>query len=184
MWINDVLYSCVDNVQLCELMMSCTLLIMFCCEKRWKSLLNFNSIIWQAVKGHSYISNCHWKWVGTWKKICYVIVGKGFFFFFFFKDLCWSCWWRYCHNRSSTWPIGKRPQSDFGPNHGCTTIHEDTCADNLGFSDGISDTGRTGSLKLSSQTDPSCPFIHTAVQCWFAHECQTDGSAIAPPSPW
>lgn len=73
---------------------------------------------------------------------------------------------------------------DSGPNHGCTTIHEDTCADNLGFSDGISDTGRTGSLKLSSQTDPSCPFIHTAVQCWFAHECQTDRSAIAPPSPW
>ena len=40
---------------------------------------------------------------------------------------------------------------DSGPNHGCTTIHEDTCADNLGFSDGISDTGRTGSLKFSSQ---------------------------------
>ena len=36
-------------------MMSCTLLIMFCCEKRWKSLLNFNSIIWQAVIGSRVI---------------------------------------------------------------------------------------------------------------------------------
>ena len=28
---------------------------MFCCEKRWKSLLNFNSIIWQAVIGSRVI---------------------------------------------------------------------------------------------------------------------------------